>query len=94
MKWEDKVEMARLFNNGKYQEAVELFGRQDDWDEQACDMFVTGMDLTKCELCLPLDERIQQVQASWLPDFRAQLRWSVLQAELENLKAKKEDAAQ
>jgi hypothetical protein len=91
MTWEDKVEMARLFNNGLYEEAIGLFRKQEDWDMQACDMFVTGMDLSKCELCLPLVGRIQEVQANRLPDFRSQMRWSILQMELEKLTGKESE---
>ena len=91
MTWEDKVEMVRLFNNGLYEEAIDFFGKQDDWDVQACDMFVTGMDLSKCEMCLPLDERIQKVEAATLQGFRSQMRWAMLQVELDKLTGRKED---
>lgn len=92
MTWEDKVEMASLFNNGQLEEAISFFGRQEDWDLQAIDMFVTCINLFKCELCLPLDERIQKINASSLPSFRSQLRLAMLQRRLDELQGRKQES--
>lgn len=80
MTWDDKIEMAKLLNNGKYEEAVEFFGKEQDWDAQAVDMFVTGFDLLKCELLLPIKERIINAEPS---DFRTAFRLSFIRSELE-----------
>jgi len=89
MTWDNKVKMVMLFNQGRLQEAIDFFAAESDWDTQACDMFITGMDLTKCELCKPLDERIQKIEAATMPDFRTQMRWGVLQVELDELMGRK-----
>lgn len=76
MKWEDKVNMVRLLNNGLYQEAVDLFSKEQDWDEQAVIMFITGFDLTKCNLLEPIKERICNVTTE---DFRTAMRLALIQ---------------
>ena len=83
MKWEDKGEMIRLLNNGKYEEAVGFFGKEQDWDDQAVEMFVLGFDLTKCALLEPIRERITKVNT---PDFRTAMRLAVIQEELDKIK--------
>ena len=71
MTWEDKGEMIRLMNNRLYKEAVELFSKEQDWDDQAVTMFVFGFDLTQCNLLEPIKDRITKVQTE---DFRTALR--------------------
>lgn len=90
MTWKEKCEMIRLFNNRQCEEAVALFGQQQDWDEQAVDMFVKAMDLTKAELCLPIEDRIQALSVKMLSNFRSKLRLIMLQCELEKLKEKEQ----
>lgn len=77
MTWEDKGEMIRLMTNGLYKEAVELFGKEQDWDDQAVAMFVFGFDLTQCNLLEPIKDRITKVQTE---DFRTAFRLGVIQA--------------
>lgn len=91
MTLEDKVEMVRQFNNGQLEEAISFFGSQEDWDLQAIDLFVTAIDLSKCELCISLDERIQKINASSLPSFRSQLRLEMLQTQLDKLQGRKQE---
>lgn len=76
MKWENKIEMVRLLNNGYYKDAVEFFGKEEDWDDQAVDMFVTGFDLTQCELLKPIKEKICNVKSE---NFRIAMRLAVIQ---------------
>ena len=76
MEWEDKVKMVRLLNNGLYQEAVDLFNKEEDWDEQAVTMFVFGFDLTKCSLLEPIKERICNATTE---DFKTALRLALIQ---------------
>lgn len=92
MTWEDKIEMVRLFNNGQLEEAISFFGSQEDWDLQAIDMFVTAVDLSKVELCLPLDKRLQKIDASSLPSFRSQLRMAMLQTQFDKLQGRKQES--
>ena len=76
MEWEDKVKMVYLLNNGLYQEAVDLFSKEEDWDEQAVTMFVCGFDLTKCGLLEPIKERICNATTE---DFKTALRLALIQ---------------
>lgn len=57
MEWNDKVELVKLLNNGKYAEAVDLI-KGKDIDAQAMDMLVIGFDLTKIELLQPIKDVI------------------------------------
>ena len=57
MVWDDKVELAKLLNNGEYAEAVD-FIKGKDIDAQAMDMFITGFDLAKIELLQPIKDVI------------------------------------
>ena len=79
MDWERKVEMVELLNNGKYEEAVALFGNEREWDDQAVDMFVTGFDLTQCHLLRPIKERINAVTTS---NYRIALRLAAIEVNL------------
>ena len=80
MTWENKTEMIRLLNNEKYEEAVDFFRKENDWDDQAVEMFVLGFNLTKSELLNPIKERIVNVTS---PDFRTAFRLAIIQEELE-----------
>ena len=71
MKWEDKIQMVQLLNEGKYKEAVDLLAKEQDWDDQAIDMFVTGFDLTQRELIEPIKERLRAVKTN---NFRVAIR--------------------
>ena len=53
--------MVSLLSEGKYKEAVDLFAKEQDWDDQAVDMFVTGFDLTHHKLIEPIRERLSAV---------------------------------
>lgn len=45
MKWEEKMEMVELLNNGSWEAAFNTFmSKSPDW--QARDMFITGLDLS------------------------------------------------
>lgn len=85
MTWDDKIELVKLLNNEKYEEAVEFFGKEQDWDEQAVIMFVTGFDLSKYELLLPIKERIEKETS---PDMMTAMRLSFM---CEMLSEKNED---
>ena len=75
MEWNKKVEMVRLLNNEKYEDAVELFGEEKDWDEQAVEMFILGFDITKCNLLEPIKERLLSLRVC---DFRTAMRLSLI----------------
>jgi len=48
MTWDDKVEMCQHLNSSEYTEATNLFLKNIDiLDDQAVDMFVSGIELTK-----------------------------------------------
>lgn len=79
MTWEDKIEMVKLLNNEKYKEAVEMFGKEQDWDEQAVQMFVIGFDLTQCEFLEPIKERITTVKTN---DWRTAVRLAFIEQKL------------
>ena len=65
MSWEDKCKMVSLLNEGNYKEAVDLlFAKEQDRDDQAVDMFVTGFDLTQHELIEPIKERLRAITTS------------------------------
>ncbi len=81
MTWEDKKEMVKLLNKRKYEDAVDLFSKEEDWDEQSLSMFVFGFDLTQCELLEPIKERITKVKTN---DYRIALRLGLIQAYFDN----------
>lgn len=81
MNWEDKCKMVSLFNEGKYKEAVDLFAKEQDWDDQAIDMFVTGFDLTQRELIEPIRERLRGVTTG---NFLVAVRLAALDKPLKN----------
>lgn len=75
MSWEDKCKMVSLLNNGNYKEAVDLFAKEQNWDDQAVDMFVTGFDLTQRELIEPIRERLSTVTTD---NYRVAIRLAAL----------------
>ena len=72
MEWHDKIEMAKLLNNGNYAEAVE-FIKDKEMDAQAMDMFFTGFDLSQWKLLEPIRNLILSYDSGAL-DFRGALR--------------------
>lgn len=81
MSWEDKCKMVSLLNEGKYKEAVDLFSNEQDWDDQAVDMFVTGFDLTQRELIRPIKERLRAITTG---NFLVAIRLAALNKLLES----------
>ena len=81
MSWEDKCKMVSLLNEGNYKEAVNLFAKEQDWDDQAVDMFVTGFDLTQCELIRPIKERFRAITTG---NFLVSIRLAALNKLLES----------
>jgi hypothetical protein len=48
MNWEEKTKMIQHFNNEEYEQGTEVFlNNINIVDEQAIEMFFTGIDLTK-----------------------------------------------
>lgn len=82
MEWEDKCKMVSLLNEGKYKEAVDLFAKEQDWDDQAVDMFVTGFDLTQRELIRPIKERLRAITTTG--NFLVAIRLAALNKLLES----------
>lgn len=80
MEWNDKIEMAKLLNNGNYAEAVE-FIKDKEMDAQAMDMFITGFDLSQWKLLEPIRNLILSYDSGAL-DFRSALRMGRAKAEL------------
>ena len=72
MEWNDKIEMAKLLNNGNYTEAVE-FIKDKEVDAQSMDIFIAGFDLTQCELLEPIREFILSYDSELL-DWRSSFR--------------------
>ena len=81
MSWEDKCRMVSLLNEGNYKEAVDLFAKEQDWDDQAVDMFVTGFDLTQRELIRPIKERLRAITTG---NFLVAIRLAALNKLLES----------
>ena len=82
MKWNDKIQMAKLLNNGKYAEAVE-FIKDKDIDAQAMDMFITGFDLNQCTLLEPIRSLILSYNTEVL-DYPSSFRIELAKLELLN----------
>jgi hypothetical protein len=80
MDWDDKCKMDELLNNELYQEAVDFFGKQEDWDDQAVTMFVNGFDLTQYELLASIKERLNKLTT---PDYRTAIRLAFIQKKFE-----------
>lgn len=83
MEWNDKVELAKLLNNGKYAEAVD-FIKGKDIDAQAMDMFITGFDLAKIELLQPIKDVILSYNSQLL-DWRSTVRFETAKELLKSL---------
>lgn len=90
MKWEDKVKMANLLNNGKYKEATDYYLAHETWtpwdDVQALDMYATGIDLTKADEITAFEGKLKELRVKYEEryntlGFRARLRLEVLQNE-------------
>lgn len=75
MEWNDKIEMARLLNNGNYAEAVE-FIKDKEMDAQAMDMFITGFDLSQWKLLEPIRSLILSYDSGML-DWRSAYRMQI-----------------
>jgi hypothetical protein len=80
MEWNDKIEMAKLLNNGNYAEAVE-FIKDKEMDAQAMDMFITGFNLSQWKLLEPIRNLILSYDSGVL-DFRSALRLELAKGEL------------
>ena len=78
MRWDDLVKLTKLLNNQEYKEAVEFFSKLD-WDDMAISVFVYGFDLTKCELLIPIKDRICSVKTE---DLRVAIRLSLIEETL------------
>lgn len=75
MEWDDKIQMAKLLNNGKYAEAVE-FIKDKDIDAQAMDMFINGFNLNQCALLEPIKSLILSYDSGVL-DWSSSLRLEI-----------------
>lgn len=80
MEWNDKIEMAKLLNNGKCAEAVE-FIKDKEMDAQAMDMFITGFDLSQWKLLEPIKSLILSYDSGAL-GFRSALRMELAKEKL------------
>lgn len=85
MTWDEKIEMVKLLNNDQYKETVE-YVQDKVIDPQAMDMFVTGFDISECELLRPIETIIMTYDLNSL-DWRSGLRLETMK---EYLKGKKE----
>ena len=77
MDWNNKTELAKLLNNQKYEEAISMFSKEDEWDYQAIEIFVTGFDITKCDLLEPIKDRFLKLEDEKIVDslsFRSSIR--------------------
>jgi hypothetical protein len=71
MKWEDKTKMCQHLNNSEYTEATNLFLESIEIiDEQAVDMFITGIELTK--ECLSKDIDKHKIIAEKIKDRKSE----------------------
>lgn len=65
MEWEEKVKLAKALNTGNNKEACQII-LKNEMDMQAWDMFVCGMDLTKCEDYRCLSKKIISVKDDYI----------------------------
>jgi DNA-binding GntR family transcriptional regulator len=71
MKWEDKTKMCQHLNNSEHTEATNLFLESIEIiDEQAVDMFITGIELTK--ECLSKDIDNHKIIAEKIKDRKSE----------------------
>lgn len=81
MNWEDKTKMCQHLNNSEYTEATNLFLESIEIiDDQAIDMFISGIELTK--ECLSKDMDKHKIIAEKIKDrqsesFRTALRMAL-----------------
>jgi DNA-binding GntR family transcriptional regulator len=81
MKWEDKTKMCQHLNNSEYTEATNLFLESIEIiDDQAIDMFISGIELTK--ECLSKDIDKHKIIAEKIKDrqsesFRTAMRMAL-----------------
>ena len=71
MKWGDKTKMCQHLNNSEYTEATNLFLKNIEIaDDQAVDMFITGIELTK--ECLSKDIDKHKIIAEKIKDRQSE----------------------
>ena len=81
MEWEEKTKMCKHLNKGEYTEATNLFLRNiETIDDQAIDMFISGIELTK--ECLSKDMDNHKIIAEKIKDrqsesFRTAMRMAL-----------------
>jgi hypothetical protein len=81
MEWKEKTKMCQHLNNSEYTEATNLFLRNIEIiDDQAIDMFISGIELTK--ECLLKDIDSHKIIAEKIKDkkstsFRTALRMAL-----------------
>ena len=81
MNWKDKTKMCQHLNNSEYTEATNLFLESIEIiDDQAIDMFISGIELTK--ECLSKDMDKHKIIAEKIKDrqsesFRTALRMAL-----------------
>lgn len=80
MELNDKIEMAKLLNNGNYAEAVE-FIKDKEMDAQVMDMFITGFDLSQWKLLEPIRSFILSYDSGML-DLRSAIRMRFVKEKL------------
>ena len=94
MEWNDKIEMAKLLNNGKYKEATDYYLSHDVWsswdDIQALSMYANGIDLTKASDCMLFEGKLKELQTNYREQYsnlglRELARLAMLQDEFEKL---------
>ena len=71
MKWEDKTKMCQHLNNSEHTEATNLFLKNIEIaDDQAVDVFITGIKLTK--ECLSKDIDKHKIIAEKIKDRKSE----------------------
>jgi len=71
MKWENKTKMCQHLNNSEYTEATNLFLESIEIiDDQAIDMFISGIELTK--ECLLKDIDNHKIIAEKIKDRKSE----------------------
>lgn len=94
MEWNDKIEMVKLLNNGKYKEATDYYLSHEVWlpwnDIQALSMYINGIDLTKANECILFEDKLKDLQTNYKKQlgnlgFRELFRLVTLQDEFEKL---------
>lgn len=94
MEWNDKIEMVKLLNNGKYKEATDYYLSHEAWspwsDNQALSMYANGIDLAKASDCILFEDKLKDLQINYKEQygnlgFRESLRLAMLQDEFEKL---------